>query len=64
MGNWQNIRKHNTQESQEVSLFPAGEHKAPMDGITKTNMTYKLQQEVPPWNGQIKLNTVMKPKKA
>ena len=32
-------RKHNTQESQEVSFFPAGDHKASRNGqdsITKT----------------------------
>ena len=38
-----NTRKHNTQESQEVSLFPAGDHKAAMirqDSISKTNMKH------------------------
>ena len=28
MGKWQNTGKHPTQESQEVSPFPAGDHKA------------------------------------
>ena len=28
MEKWQNTRKHNTQESQEVSPFPAGDFKA------------------------------------
>ena len=26
MGKWQNTRKHHTQESQEISPFPAGDH--------------------------------------
>ena len=28
MGKWQNTWKHHTQKSQEVSPFPAGNHKA------------------------------------
>ena len=43
--NDKNTRKHNKQESQEVSLFPAGGHKAArnrQDGITKINMTHNL----------------------
>ena len=39
-----NTRKHHTQESQEISPFPAGDQKAArnrQDGITKTNMKHK-----------------------
>ena len=31
MGKWQNTRKYRIQESQEVSPFPAGDHKAAMN---------------------------------
>ena len=37
-----NTRKHHTQESKEVSLFPAGDHKA-----AKTDKTVLLRQT---WN--------------
>ena len=39
-----NTRKHHTQESQEVSPFPAGDHKAARnryDSIIKTNKQHK-----------------------
>ena len=39
-----NTRKHNTQESQEASPFPADDHKAErnsQDSITKTNTPHK-----------------------
>ena len=38
------VTKHNTHDSQEVSLFPAGDHKAARnrhDGIIKTNVKHK-----------------------
>ena len=54
-------QQHNTQKSQVVSPFPAGDHKAAtnwQDSITKTNITRKWQKwstkEATPWNGQRK----------
>ena len=44
--------KHHTQESQVVSPFPAGDHKAARNrqySITKTNMDHK--KEALPWKG-------------
>ena len=41
-------RKHNTQESQGVSPFPAGDHKAArnrQDSITKTNMIINNKED-------------------
>ena len=55
MGNLQNTRKHHTQESQNVSSFPAGDHKAArnrQESIRKTDMEHKQQKgstkEAPP----------------
>ena len=55
--NDKNTRKHHTQESEEVSSFPAGDHKAAMnrhDSMTDTK--HKLQKgsikEAPPWDSQ------------
>ena len=52
-------QENTTLESQYVSPFPAGDHKAAMnrqDSITKTNMKHNQQKrskkEVPPWNCQ------------
>ena len=46
MGKRQNTRKHHTQESQDVSSFPAGDHKAARNGqdsIIKTKeYTYPI----------------------
>ena len=50
-----NTRKHNTQESQEVSPFPAKDHKAArirQDSITKINKKKGSTKEAPSWNGQ------------
>ena len=52
-----NARKHHTQESQEVSPFPAGDHKAAMNRQdSMTDMKHKYQKgstkEAPPCNGQ------------
>ena len=59
IGSDKNTRKRHTQESQEASPFPAGDHKAVMnrqDSIIKRNVIHKLQngstKEAPPWNGQ------------
>ena len=46
-----------TNESQEVSPFPAGDHKAHINrhaqNIAKTEQKHKRStKEVPPWNGQ------------
>ena len=48
MGNDKNTRKHNIQESLEVSPFPAGDHKAAgnrQGSITKTSMKHKKTKE-------------------
>ena len=47
-----------TQESQEVSHYQAGDHKAArnrQDSITKTNMKHRSTKEAP-YNGQQKKN--------
>ena len=56
---WQsdkNTRKHHIQKCQEVSPFPAGNHKAAMnrhDSMTDMKqITKRSQKEAPPWNGQ------------
>ena len=44
MGKWQNTGKHNIQESQWVTPFPASDHKAAIirqDSMVKTNTTHK-----------------------
>ena len=40
MGKWQNTKKHHIQESQEVSPFPAGDHKAAMNRQININKVY------------------------
>ena len=59
MGKCLNTRKRHTQESHEVTPFPAGEHNAArnrQDSIIKRIMIYNLQKrstkEAPPRNGQ------------
>ena len=49
-----NTRKHHTQESQEVSPFSAGNHKAAMNRQDSTTDT-KHTKETSPWNGQLKI---------
>ena len=48
-----------TNESQEVSRFPAGDHKAHINRRAQRHSKHKTEQkhkrstiEVPPWNGQ------------
>ena len=48
-----------TNESQEVSLFPAGDHKAHLNRRAQRHSKHKTElkhkrstKEVPPWNGQ------------
>ena len=48
-----------TNESQEVSPFPAGDHKAHINRRAQRHSKHKIEQkhkrstkEVPPWNGQ------------
>ena len=48
-----------TNESQEVSSFPAGDHKAHINRCAQRHSKYKTEQkhkrftkEVPPWNGR------------
>ena len=48
-----------TNESQEVSPFPAGDHKAHINRRAQRHSRHKTEQkhkrstkEVPPWNGQ------------
>ena len=52
-----NTRKHCIQEIQEVSPFPAGDHKAAMNRQeSMTNTKHKGSTKVaPPWNGQTKI---------
>ena len=54
-----NLRLDTTNESQEVSPFPAGDHKAHINRRTQRYNKHKTEQkhkrstkEVPPWNGQ------------
>ena len=54
-----NGKVSNTKESQEVSPFPAGDHKAHINRRTQRHSKHKTEQkhkrstkEVPPWNGQ------------
>ena len=54
-----NSQLDTTNESQEVSPFPAGDHKAHINSHAKRNSKHKTEQkhkrstkEVPPWNGQ------------
>ena len=45
-----------TKESQEVSPFPAGDHKARLNrraqGLANTRQKKRSTKEIPPWNGQ------------
>ena len=41
-----------TNESQEVSPFPAGDHKAHINRRSQRHGKHKTTKEVPPWNGQ------------
>ena len=54
-----NSQLDTTNESQEVSPFPAGDHKAHINRRTQRHSKHKTEQkhkrstkEVPPWNGQ------------
>ena len=54
-----NSQLNTTNESQEVSLFPAGEHKVHINRRAQRHSKHKKEQkhkrstkEVPPWNGQ------------
>ena len=56
-GSDNNTRKYHIQETQEVSAFPTGDHKAAMsrqDSTKDTKHKYKKlsTKEAPPWNGQ------------
>ena len=58
-GNVTNSQLDTTNESQEVSPFPAGDHKAHLNRRTQRHSKHKTEQkhkrstkEVPPWNGQ------------
>ena len=55
--NDKNTRKHHTKESQGVSPFPTGDHKAAMNRLDSLTDTKHEQQKGPtkealPWNGQ------------
>ena len=59
-----NSQLDTTNESQEVSPFPAGDHKAHINRRTQRHSKHKTEQkhkrstkEVPPWNGQLKYFT-------
>ena len=53
-----NSQLDNTNESQEVSPFPAGDHKAHVNRRVQRHSKHKTEihkrstKEVPPWNGQ------------
>ena len=54
-----NLQLDTTNESQEVSPFPAGDHKAHINRLAQRHSKHKTEQkhkrstkEVPPWNGQ------------
>ena len=54
-----NSQLDTTNESQEVSPFPAGDHKAQLNRHAQRHSKHKTEQkhkrstkEVPPWNGQ------------
>ena len=49
-----NSQLYTTNESQEVSPFPAGDHKANIDRRAQTYNKHKTEKiiQVPPWNGQ------------
>ena len=53
-----NSQLDTTNESQAVSPFPAGDHKAQINrraqrhSIHKTEQKHRSTKEVPPWNGQ------------
>ena len=53
-----NVKATSTNESQEVSHFPAGAHKAHLNRRTQRHTKHKKKnnkrstKEVPPWNGQ------------
>ena len=54
-----NSQLDTTNESQEVSSFPAGDHKAHINRRAQRHSKHKIEQkhkrstkEVPPWNGQ------------
>ena len=54
-----NSQLDTTNESQEVSPFPAGDHKAYINRRAQRHSKHKTEQkhkrstkEVPPWNGQ------------
>ena len=57
MGKWQ-TQLYTTNESQEVSPFHAGYHKAQMNRRAQRHNKHKTEkhkrttEEVPPWNGQ------------
>ena len=58
MGKCQTHRRH-PKQSQEVSPFPAGDHKAHINRRAQRHSKHKTEQkhkrstkEVPPWNGQ------------
>ena len=58
-GNVTNSQLDTTNESQEVSPFPAGDHKAHINRRTQMHSKHKTEKnikrstkEVPPWNGQ------------
>ena len=54
-----NLQLDTTNEGQEVSPFPAGDHKAHINRRAQRHSKHKTEQkhktstkEVPPWNGQ------------
>ena len=56
-----NSQLNTTNESQEVSPFPAGDHRAHINRRSQRHSKHKTEQhkrstkEVPPWNGQLNI---------
>ena len=56
-----NSQLDTTNESQEVSSFPAGDHKAHINRCAQRHSKHKTEKykrstkEVPPWNGQFNI---------
>ena len=52
--NVKNLQLDTTNESQEVSPFPAGDHKAQINRRTKRHIKHKTEKNIkdPPWEGQ------------
>ena len=57
MRKWQNARKQHTQENQEVSPFPAGDHKLKTARNRQDRMTDKRETQIYKNNPEKKYHT-------